>query len=438
MKQFRTLLLSLTFLALFSQGFAQSNQPVALVMTADGPIMPPMLEYFKRGVETANQRGAEVLVIELNTPGGSVDAMKKIIQAIGASDVPVVVYVSPHDAQAASAGSLITMAGHASAMAPRTIIGAASPIDSSGADIHSTLDRKIKEDLKATARALVGQRGADAVQLAEAMIDDAKAVTANEALTAKLIDFIANDTKDLLDHLDGFKVEVNGEARALRTKNIRIEPLGMNFIEGLLLMLTDPNIVFLLLAAGVLAILIELNTPGGWVAGFTGAVCIALAVYGMGILPVNWFGFILLVIAFVLFILDIKAAAHGALTTAGVASFIVGALVLFNSPGTPQFQRVSVPLVVGAGIFIGLLFFTVMIFALRAQHGRIQVGVESLIGKTGTARSFDKSAGQVQLESELWSAEKSPESESIRKGDLVEVVEVRGLRLIVKKCNSHL
>jgi membrane-bound serine protease (ClpP class) len=153
----------------------------------------------------------------------------------------------------------------------------------------------------------------------------------------------------------------------------------------------------------------------------------------MGVLPVNWFGILFLIIAFALFILDIKAPTHGALTTAGVASFIIGALVLFNSPGTPQFQRVSVPLVVGMGIGLGLLFFGILLVALRARRNPIQMGAESLVGKKGTARTSVGDAGQVQVESELWSAEKSPESESIGKGDHVEVVEVRGLRLIVKK-----
>jgi membrane-bound serine protease (ClpP class) len=200
-----------------------------------------------------------------------------------------------------------------------------------------------------------------------------------------------------------------------------------------LLMLTDPNIAFLLLAIGVQGILIEISSPGGWFAGFIGAVCLTLAIYGMGVLTVNWFGFVFLLIAFVLFLLDIKAPTHGALTTAGVASFIIGALVLFNSPGTPQFQRVSVPLVIGMGIFLGLLFFGILLIALRAQHRPIQIGSESLPGKTGTASTPIKDSGQVQLGSELWSAEKAPESEPIGKGDTVEVVEIRGLRLIVKK-----
>jgi membrane-bound serine protease (ClpP class) len=328
---------------------------------------------------------------------------------------------------------MITLAGHASAMAPETSIGAASPITSTGENLNSTADTKAKEIIKASIRPYVTPRGEEALALAESMIDDAIAVTAGEALEVNLIDFIADDTEDLLQALNGFTVQMPTGERTLKTEDIQTQEVNMSFIEALLLLLTDPNISFLLLAIGVQAILIEISTPGGWVAGFIGAVCLTLATYGLGVLPINWFGIIFLIIAFVLFILDIKAATHGALTTAGVASFIVGALVLFNSPGTPEFQRVSVPLVVGTGIFIGLLFFTVLVFALRALRNAIQTGSESLIGKTGTAKTSVKEAGQVQVESELWSASKSKDSESISKGDLIEVVEVRGLRLIVKK-----
>ena len=412
---------------------AQSDSPLVLVMTADGPIMPPMLEYFKRGIETAERRNAEMLVIQLNTPGGSISTMLEVIEAIGKSKVPVIIYVAPQDAQAASAGALITMAGHASAMAPRTVIGAASPIDSSGGDIESTLEKKIKEDLKAKSRTLVEKRGEEATQLAEAMIDDAKAVTANEALEAKLIDFVVDNVDDLLESLNGFTVQMSDGPRTLNTEGAETQPLNMSFIEQFLLLLTDPNIAFLLIAIGVQAVLIEISSPGGWVAGFLGVVCLTLATYGLGVLPVNWFGIVFLITAFVLFILDIKAPTHGALTTAGVASFIVGALVLFNSPGTPEFQRVSVPLVVGVGISLGLLFFGILVFALRALRVPVSVGVESFVGKTGTARSWEEAGGQVQLDSELWSAESVSESDKISKGDKVEVVEVRGVRLKVKK-----
>ncbi len=433
MKNIRIFLITFTLLTFVIPVFAQGNNSTAVVLTADGPIMPPMLEYIKRGIERAERENAEVVIIQLNTPGGAIDTTLDIITAIRDSEVPVVIYVSPRNAIAGSAGAMITVSGHVATMAPETSIGAASPISSSGENLTSTLETKQKEITKAAIRPYVTPRGEEALALAESMIDDAIAVTADEALQANLIDFVADDLEDLLQALNGFTVQMPDGARTLNTEDIEIQELDMSFIEAFLLLLTDPNIAFLLLAIGVQAILIEISSPGGWVAGFIGAVCLTLATYGMGVLPINWFGIIFLIIAFVLFILDIKAATHGALTTAGVASFIIGALVLFNSPGTPEFQRVSVPLVVGTGIFIGLLFFAVLVFALRALKGAIQTGSESLVGKTGTALMSIKEAGQVQVESELWSAEKSKDSESISKGDLIEVVEVRGLRLIVKK-----
>jgi membrane-bound serine protease (ClpP class) len=428
------LILFPSFLLAVQPGHAQGDQPLALVMTADGPIMPPMLEYVKRGVEVADRRGAEVLVIELNTPGGSIETMLEIIRTIRASKVPVVVYVAPKNAIAGSAGAMITMAGHISAMAPETSIGASSPISSSGENLNSTAEAKAKEITKAAIRPLVTPRGEEALALAESMIDEAKAATADEALKAGLIDFVADDVEDLLQALNGFTVQMNDGARTLDTSGVETDSLKMSFIEEFLLFLTDPNIAFLLLAIGVQAILIEISSPGGWVAGFIGVVCLTLAIYGMGVLPVNWFGIVFLLTAFVLFILDIKAPTHGALTIAGVASFIVGALVLFNSPGVPQFQRVSVPLVIGTGFVIGLMFMVILMFALRALHVPIHAGVETLVGKLGTARTaVETGGGQVQLGSELWTAESVDGSEPIGKGDRVEVVEVKGLRLKVRK-----
>jgi membrane-bound serine protease (ClpP class) len=426
------LLLVITLLAL-QPVRAQSDAPLIIVMKVDGPIIPIVEDYIKRGILIAEQGNAEALIIELNTPGGQITTMKSIIADIRTSTIPVIVYVGPRGAWAASAGALLTMSGHASAMAPETSIGAASPVGGSGEDLGQTMKAKEMEALKAIVRTLTERRGEKATKLAESMIDKAKAVTVDEAAEAGLIDFIAIDLDDLINKLDGFTVEINGEPYELKTENARTKDVNMSFIEQFLLLLTDPNIAFLLLAIGVQAILIEISHPGGWVAGFIGVVCLTLAIYGMGVLPVNWFGIVFLITAFVLFILDIKAPTHGALTTAGVASFIVGALVLFNSPGTPQFQRVSVPLVVGVGIFLGMCFFGILLIALRAQRAPTRMGAESLVGKTGKARTVVNEAGQVQLESELWSAEKSSESDPINKGDSIQVVEVRGLRLIVKK-----
>ena len=426
------LLLAVTLLAIRPVQ-AQGDQPLALVLTADGPIAPAMQEYIQRGLGIAERRGAEVVIIQLNTPGGSIDTMNQIVQAIRASSVPVVVYVSPRGAWAGSAGTIITLAGHADAMAPETAIGAASPVGSQGENLNTTEQAKVTEILKATVRSLAERRGPDAVALAEATIENAKAVSATEALDAHLIDFVASDTSDLLRQLDGFQVEMISGARTLHTAGAAAENVPTSFIEQLLLMLTDPNIVFVLLNIGVTALFIELSSPGGWIAGFVGVVCLALAVYGLGILPVNWFGLIFLAIAFVLFVLDIKAPTHGALTAAGIASFIIGALVLFNSPGTPQFQRVSVPLVVLSGLFTGAIFAVILSFALRAQRAPVRTGTGMLVGRTGSAKSLIDPHGQVQLDSELWSAELAEGEKRIKKGEPVEVVQVDGLRLKVRK-----
>ena len=412
---------------------AQGNQPLILILNATGPITPPMAEYIGRGIELAEQRGAEAVLIRLDTPGGSVDSLQVIILSIRASRVPVIVYVAPNGAMAASAGALLTMAGHASAMAPEAIIGASSVVGTGGQELDPTLKAKESESLKATARTLVERRGNEATQLAQDMIDHAKAVSAKEALEARLIDWIAPSQADLLKQMDGYTVAMPDGPQELETQGAVTEPVAMSLIEQLLLIVTDPNIVFILLSLGVLAIQVELTHPGTWVPGFIGVTCLALAIYGLGVLPVNWFGLVFIITAFVLFLLEIKAPTHGALTAAGVASFIVGALVLFNSPGVPEFERVSVPLVVGVGIGIGLMFAGILTYALRAQRLPIQMGMETVLGKVGVARTNIEITGQVQVESELWTAEAAEGSAAILKGDRVQVVEVHGLHLKVRK-----
>ncbi len=412
---------------------AQDDTSLALVLTADGPVTPAMGEYLRRGLQVAERRGAEVVIFQLNTPGGSINAMNSMVQILRSSPVPVVVYVAPRGAMAASAGTVLTLAGQVSAMAPETIIGAASPVGAGGEELESTSASKEKNALKATIRTLMEGRPEQAVTLAESTIDSATAVSAAQALEAGMIDIVAYDLDDLLRQLDGREVTREGQTKPLNTAHVRVDDLPLSLIERLLLILTDPNVVFLLINIGVVAILVELSTPGGWVSGFIGVVCLALAVYGLGVLPVNWFGLIFLVMAFVLFILDIKAPTHGALTAAGVGSLIVGALVLFNSPGTPAFQRVSIPLVVFMSLFTAAIFFAILTFALRAQSTPIATGQESLLGKKGMVRKDLDPYGLVQLEGELWSAEAYDPKDLLPTGTSVEVVKVEGVRLLVKR-----
>ncbi len=431
------LLLWLFFTLLPPFSTMAQGQGEVLVLEAKGPIMPPMLEYFRRAIRLAEREQAELILLQLNTPGGSLDTTIEIIQEFRASRVPIVVYISPNGAIAGSAGALISLAAHQIAMAPETSIGAAAPVGSGGEDLGETMEKKAKEITKASIRSLVEKRGENALRLAEAMIDEARAVSAHEALEAGLVDLIAVDHQDLLQQLDGKEIELQGKKRMLHTTGAPVRTFPMSLIERLLLTLTDPNVVFLLIGIGIQAILIELSSPGGWVSGFIGVVCLALATYGLGILPVNWLGLILIAIAFVLFILDLKAPTHGALTVAGVATFIAGALVLFNSPASPSFLRVSPLLVISMGILLGLGFAVAMSLALRAQRMPISVGRESLIGQRGIAQiTFSNGRGQVLLNAELWSAESTEDSPSIHKGDRVEVVATEGLRLKVRKVSE--
>jgi membrane-bound serine protease (ClpP class) len=420
-------------LFLFQPILAAGTGPVALVMTIDGAITPATQEYLSRGIKTAEQAGDELIILQLNTPGGSLGPMQIMAEDIRASSVPVVVFVTPNGAWAASAGTVITLAGHAAAMSPQTAIGAASPVGSQGTDLSTTEETKVKEAMKALVRSYTERRGAEASALAESTIESAVAVSASEALNAHLVDFIANNTGDLLNQLDGYTVQMADGPRTLHTAGAVTQPLGMSLIENLLQMLVDPNFVFILLSIGAQAILIELSSPGGWIAGFIGVVCLALAAYGLGVLPVNWFGLAFMIIAFVLFIVDIKAATHGGLTAAGIGSFIVGALVLFNSPGTPQFQQVSPTLVTLVALVIGISFAIIVGFALRAQRRPVITGQEGMCGKNGIARTDIDPTGQVQSGAELWSAELDVGQGRIVRGEKVHVVKVDGLKVIVRK-----
>ena len=417
------------------QGRAQENRPVVVTLRFEGALNPVWQEYLKRTSQVAEQRGASVIIIQLDTPGGSVDLMNRLVEQIRGSEIPIIVYISPRGAMAASAGTLLTLAGHASAMAPETTIGAASPVGAQGEDIGDTMENKVKEVLKATVRTLAAERGQKALDLAQEMIEDARAVSVDEAIEAGLVDFKAASLEDLLTQLDGFEVKVQDEKVTLRTSGASVVEVAPTLMEELLTILANANLVFLLLALGVQAILIEFSSPGGWVAGFVGVICLLLAAYGLGVLPVNWFGILFMAMAFILFVMDIKAPTHGALTAAGAGSFIIGALVLFNSPNVPTFQRVSVPLVVGTGAALGLAFFTLVAFGLRAQRAPLRMGnlSQSLIGQVGVVTTPLEPVGAVQVGGELWTAILVDEGPPLPRGAQVEVIGLDHLQVRVKR-----
>lgn len=413
---------------------AQTNTDSGFIINAVGPLTPSLVNYIERGIRYAERQNAELIVIALDTPGGSIDLMNKIVQDIRSSGIPIIVYVSPAGAIAGSAGTLITLAGHFAVMAPETAIGAASPVGAQGEEIGETMAAKQKEILKASVRSLASNRSEGAIRLAEDTIENAKAVSANEAYQVGLIDYVAADMDDLLSWLDGKEGETSSGEFVLSTKQMTLTPISMSFIEQLLQFLTNPNILFLLLTIGVQAIFIELSNPGGWVAGFIGAACLILAIYGLGILPVNWFGILFILLSFVLFVLEIKTPTLGGLTAAGVISFIVGSLVLFNNVESVGFPSISIPLVVTISLFLGAGVLAVLTFALKALKEPVKTGMEALIGISGYVVDdiLHDRRGTVQVAGEQWSAV-SLDGKSILKGDQIEVSGKEGITLVVQK-----
>jgi len=424
-------------LAMLAPAHAQNARHVDW-MDANGALSRAMLNYMQRTIQEAKSDGAAVLVIRLNTPGGDTGLMQEMIQVIRSSDVPVIIYVAPRGAWAGSAGTLITLAGHVAVMAPETSIGAASPIgvgpEGNPQELPDTLKQKIIEIMQATTRSLATRRPPKAIQLAEDTIANATAVSAQEALDVGLVDFIATDMDDLLQKVDGFEVEVNGRMVKLQTAGASLNRIPESPAEWLLNILANPNIAFLLLAVGLQAILIELSNPGAWIPGFVGVVCLALFVYSIGVIPVNLLGLVFIITAFVLFILEVKAPTHGALTAAGIASFVVGALVMFNSPLRPgqiRVQPISIPLVVAVALANGAFFAFIVTKAIQAQRIPLAMGMSTLVGKIGEARTDLSPTGTVYAASEMWTAE--AQDENIPAGSRVEVVSVDGVKLLVKR-----
>lgn len=408
--------------------FAQ-NGPDLLMVDLEGPVTPFMQRLIERSIEQADIQNAEALIIRLDTPGGRVDTTVEIIKAIIGSEVPIIIYVWPPGGMAGSAGTFITLAGHVAVMAPNTTIGAASPVTGNGEDVDETMKAKLENILTAEVRNLTERRGRQALRWAESTVTKAKAATAQEALDMGVIDFISKDVETLLEQLDGYTVEVNGEEKTLKTAQARLTTIEQTSIEEILGIISIPEIALLLISIGSLAITYEFINPGGYIGGVIGLICLLTGFYGIGQLPVNYAGMALVLLAFILFGAELFTPTYGVLTALGVAAFIMGGLILFDTPeftyDIPLSSIVGMPLVVAAVFTFGL--------AKIAQSTRLTptIGQEAMIGSSGTARTALTPKGTVFVWGELWQAT-SEGGLPIEADAPVIVTEMDGLRLTVK------
>jgi len=399
----------------------------ASVLDVKGAITPVVLGYVKRGLAQAQSQAASIVVIQLDTPGGSVEIMKQLTDEMVRSPVPIVVWVGPEGARAASAGAFVALAAHVAAMAPGTTIGAASVVSMQGEEVDETSKAKITNDLAARIRNFTQRRGETAMKWAESAVREAVASTADEVLALGVIDFIAPTIPELLAKMDGMKVTAAGVETVLQTKDLPVQRLPMTLPENILHTITDPNIAFILLTLGLNGLLFELSSPGGYAAGVVGGICLVLALYALGVLSVNYAGILFIVLAFILFIVDIKAATHGILTVGGIASFVFGSLILFNSP----IYSVSRPLVFSVAFGTGAFFAFAVSKALLAQRKRATTGREALVGKRAIVRAALNPDGMVLLTGELWKAR--TEEGPIPEGAAVEVIGMDGFTVLVRK-----
>ncbi len=393
----------------------------------DTPIHPVAAQLLADAIEQAEQEHAAALVIEIDTPGGLMTSMRDMIRDILATDVPVIGYVAPPGAQAASAGFFLLMSTDVAAMAPGTNAGAASPIGGQGQDIGGTLGEKIEQDATAQMRSLAKRNGRN-VEAAEKAVTDALSYDADQAKELGLIEIIAPTLPKLLAEVDGRTIRGETEKPVvLATRDAVIRTHEPTWAQRFLALIADPNIAYGLLSIGSLGVLIELYNPGAIFPGVIGGICLVLGAFALSVLPVNVAGLALLALALIFFIAEIKVTSYGLLTTAGVVSLVIGSLMLFNSPDPAL--RVSLEVIVtAAGTTIVVVLF-LMFQVLRAHRAQVRTGVEGMIRERGRAQSDLSPRGKVFVHGEIWDAES--EAPALR-GDPVEVLAVEGMWLRVR------
>jgi membrane-bound serine protease (ClpP class) len=417
-----------TLLLLASCGSALAQ---IVKVKVDDTIQPISAEYIDRAIAHAKQTNADAVLIELNTPGGLVDSTRDIIQKILASQVPVIVYVTPTGARAASAGFFILEAADVAAMAPGTNTGAAHPVAISGEKIEDTMKTKLENDAAAFMRSFVGPRGRN-VPLAESAVRESKSWTDQEALNLNLIDLVAADQINLLHQLDGRKVKrFDGKEVTLHLAGKTVEELPMTVRQRILDFLLDPNIAFLVLAIGALALYAEFNHPGAVVPGVVGVVFILLALFALNLLPTRYAAFTLIIGAFALFVLEAKFATHGVLGIGGIVLLTLGGLLLVDGP-IPEL-RVHLWASLAISIPLGLITIFLMTIALKARHNKVVTGSQGLLGAIGEARTEIDPEGKVFVMGELWNAH-APSR--VRMGEHVVVRKVDGLELEVERAGN--
>jgi membrane-bound serine protease (ClpP class) len=429
-KTIRVLVLLGLLLALSTAMGVRAASSTIAVVTAEGIINPVMADYVARGIEEAEDMNATACIIQLDTPGGLDTAMRDIIQEILAARIPVVVYV-PAGGRAASAGAFITIAAHVAAMAPATEIGAASPVSISSegeVEMSETMENKVVNDAAAYIMGLAEDRGRN-MEWAERAVREAASVRAQEALELNVIDIVADDINTLIAELDGWEVTLRGGAVVtIETQDAVIHYIDMSWMENFLFAITDPNIAYVLLSLATLGLFVEISNPGLIIPGVVGGICLILALYSLGNLPVNIAGILLVAGAFGLFIAEVFTATFGLFTAGGITALVLGSLILFK--GGPLFQ-VS-PWLVGTIAFVLAVAIVFIITRVVASHRRQpSTGREELIGKTAVVKAPLAPEGMVLYKGERWTA--VSEEGPIGLNEPVVIDRVDSLKLYVRR-----
>ena len=423
------LLISLIEPGMPMSAFGQEPSEVreVMIIELEGPINPGTAMYVMRGLEEAEKAGAALAILRLDTPGGLGSSMRSIVKALLNSSVPVAVYVGPQGAGAASAGVMITVAGHVAAMAPGTNIGAAHPVAAGGKDIEKTMSEKVVNDMASYARGIAEGKGRNG-EWVEKAIRESVSVTADEALKKKVIDLIAEDIDDLLEKLDGRKVDMPGGVITLKTKGLKKSYFRPGFRDRVLRTISDPNIAYILMMIGLAGLYFELAHPGAIFPGVIGGISLILAFFAFQTLPVNYAGLLLIILAIILFIAEVKVTSYGILSIGGLISLTIGSIMLFEDMG------VSLKLMMPTIVLVGGFFVVVASLAFRAYRSKPRGGSEGLLGEVGIVEKRIDPEGLVFVHGEYWRAESR---EKLDPGEKVEVESVDGLVLKVKRAVSR-